>query len=126
MEDNLSFYANLLYKYLSHQCISQKNGDSEADSLVADRMGKREAGDDESYDRDMKTNYYESKGSYTIDLVGQRRLVRRTRSVKDHLNLPDAVESSILAFINHSESVAVLITQPESHTVYETTFCCVI
>ena len=68
----------------------------------------------------MKTNYYESKGSYTIDLVGQRRLVRRTRSVKDHLNLPDAVESSILAFINHSESVTVLITQPESHTVYET------
>ena len=108
MEDNLSFYANLLNIYHINIIISQKNSDSEGDSLVADRVGKREADDDESYNPNMETNYYESKGLYTIDLVGQRRLVRRTRNVKDHLNLPDAVESSILAFINHSESVTVL------------------
>ena len=96
--------------------LLQKNDDSEGDSLVANSVGKREADGDESYDPNMKTNYYESKGSYTVDLVGQRRLLRRTRSVKDHLDLPEAVESSILAFINHSESVTIIIiTQLLAH-----------
>ena len=58
-----------------------------------------------TYNPDIKTNRFESKGSYTIDLVGQRSLLRRTRNVKDHVDLQEAVESSILASINHSESV---------------------
>ena len=51
----------------------------------------------------MKTNHFESTGSYTMDLVGQRRILRHVRSVEDHLELPNAVESSILAVSNRSE-----------------------
>ena len=54
-----------------------------------------------TYNAALKTNHYESKGGYTLELVGQRRL-RRKRSA-DPVDLSNAVESSLLAFINHSE-----------------------
>ncbi len=53
-------------------------------------------------DIDLGQNF-EAKGSYSLDLVGQRRLVRYARSIVDHLQLPEAMESSLLAYINHSE-----------------------
>ena len=95
--------------------IMQKNtspqDDVEGDSLVSEGRRKTraepvEAADPDeikSYDPDMETNYYESKGSYSMDMVGQRRILRHTRSVEDHLELPEAMESSILAVFNHSE-----------------------
>ena len=53
-------------------------------------------------DIDLGQNF-EAKGSYSLDLVGQRRLVRYARSIEDHLQLPEAMECSLLAYINHSE-----------------------
>ena len=55
-----------------------------------------------TYDPDMKTNHYESKGSYTLELVGQRRLLRRRRS-EGNADWSNAVENSLLAFINQSK-----------------------
>ena len=55
-----------------------------------------------TYDPEMKTNHYESKGSYTLELVGQRRLLRRRRSERN-IDLSNVFESSLLAFINQSE-----------------------
>ena len=54
-----------------------------------------------TYDATLKTNHYESKGSYTLELVGQRRL-RRKRS-ENPGDLSNAVESSLLSFINQSK-----------------------
>ena len=56
--------------------------------------------DTKTFDSSMKTNYYESKGSYKLILVGQRRILRK-RSVY-HVDM-NVVESSLLAFINHSK-----------------------
>ena len=50
----------------------------------------------------MKTNHYESKGSYTLELVGQRRLLRHRKS-KRNIDSSNVFESSLLAFINQSE-----------------------
>ena len=58
--------------------------------------------DIKTYDPEMKTNHYESKGSYTLELVGQRRLLRQRRSERN-IDLSNAFESSLLAFINQSE-----------------------
>ena len=106
-----------MYMYLilimqQNKLIMQQNkspeDDMEADSLEAE--GKRKRGAEpvdpdniKSYDPTMKTNRFESTGSYTMDLVGERRILRHARSVEDHLELPNSVESSILAVFNHSE-----------------------
>ena len=93
--------------------------DVEGDSLVSEgrRKTRAEAADPDeikSYDPDMVTNYYESKGSYSMDMVGQRRILRHARSVEDHLKLPEAMESSILTVFNHSElKVRLLIFEYE-------------
>ena len=61
--------------------------------------------DTKSYDPTLVTNHYESKGSYTVELVGQqRRLLRLRRS--SGVDLSGAVENSLLAFINHSKTSA--------------------
>ena len=63
-----------------------------------------------TYNATLKTNHYEAKGAYTLELVGQRRL-RRKRS-ENPVDLSNAVESSLLAFINHSKlRLAILIIQ---------------
>ena len=79
----------------------------EEDSLESE--GKRKRGADasdpdtmKSYDPGMKTNHYESKGAFSLVLVGQRRILRRAKRTVSHLELPDATKSSLLAFINHS------------------------
>lgn len=57
-----------------------------------------------SYDATMTTNHYESTGSYTVEMVGeQRRLFRLKRSSNGGMDLANAVENSLLAFINDSE-----------------------
>ena len=92
--------------------ISQQNrspeDDIEEDILEAEQRRRRDTSmpedpdDIKTYDPDMKTNHYESKGSYTLELVGQRRLLRRKRS-KGNADWSNAVENSLLAFINESE-----------------------
>jgi hypothetical protein len=52
------------------------------------------------FNPEIKTNHYESKGTYVCELVGeQRRLLRRRRS-DDVIGLGEHVENSLLAFIN--------------------------
>ena len=99
----------LLFSCLS---ISQQNrspeDDIEEDILEAEQRRRRDTSmpedpdDIKTYDPDMKTNHYESKGSYTLELVGQRRLLRQRRS-KGSADWSNAVENSLLAFINESE-----------------------
>ena len=92
--------------------ISQQNrspeDDIEEDILEAEQRCRRDTStpedpdDIKTYDPDMKTNHYESKGTYTLELVGQRRLLRRRRS-EGNADWSNAVENSLLAFINQSE-----------------------
>ena len=86
--------------------------DIEEDTLEAQERNTRETDPEtsdpdeiETYDSDMKTNHYESKGSYSIDLVGQQRMLRNARSAEDYLEHSDMMESSMLAFINHSQLI---------------------
>ena len=60
--------------------------------------------EEQTYDPsvDLDKNF-EAQGSYSLKLVGQHRNVRLTRSIVDHLLLPEAMESSLLAYINHSK-----------------------
>ena len=80
----------------------------EEDNLEAEYRRKKDTSepqdpdDIKSYDKTLKTNRYESEGSYTLRLVGQRRLVRRERRSLIQSDLTDMVESSLLAFINQS------------------------
>ena len=55
--------------------------------------------DVQSYDPTIETNRYSSRGSYTLELVGQHRMVRRQRR---SIELVDMVENNLLGFINHS------------------------
>ena len=76
--------------------------------------------DTKSYDPTLVTNHYESKGSYTVELVGQqRRLLRLRRS--SGVDLSGAVENSLLAFINHSKT---LLYSQLSHSQHWWEFTC--
>ena len=74
------------------------------DMLVSDMADDLDMSEEQTYNPDIDLGQnFEAKGSYSLDLVGQRRLVRYARSIVDHLQLPEAMESSLLAYINHSE-----------------------
>ena len=48
---------------------------------------------------------FDAEGSYKMDMVSQRRMLsRERRSAVNHLELPEAVESTLMAHIDHSES----------------------
>ena len=54
-----------------------------------------------SYDDSMDINHFKASGTYSLDLIGQRRVLRHERSaVINHLELPEATEST---HIDHSE-----------------------
>ena len=94
--------------YVMLQKEVPKKADVERDSLEAEAGRKRRdaeasAANVPSYDPSVNINHFEAKGSYTLDLIGQRRVSRHARSTKDHLQLPEAVESNLLAFINNSK-----------------------
>ena len=101
-----------------HIIIKAPKDDVEEDNLEAMTRGKRHdasemtsAGDPheiKSFNPDIKTNHYESKGTYTCELVGeQRRLLRRRRS-DNSIRLGEHVENSLLAFINKSKSIGTI------------------
>ena len=56
-----------------------------------------------TFDSTMKTNHYEAEGTYTVELVGEQRRLRRRRRSDDYVNPEEHVEHSLLAFINHSK-----------------------
>ena len=57
--------------------------------------------DGKSYNDNLRTNYFKLNGYYTIQLVGQRRLLHKRSD--DQFDLSSAEESSLLALINHSK-----------------------
>ena len=83
--------------------------DIEEDDMEAEGRRKRESmtapndvDEIKTYDPNLKTNHFESQGSYTLELVGRQRLLR-TKRAADYVDLSEAAESSLLAFINHSK-----------------------
>lgn len=88
--------------------------DVEEDILEADTGAgrrKRQASEDASeeatntsptYDPTKRMNHFEAGGSFSLTLEKQEKLLRDKRSATDHLELPEAMESSLLALINHS------------------------
>ena len=103
----LSLDFNLHIQTIFFQKNVSPEDDIEEDILEVEGKRKRDINtpqdpdDIKTYDATLKTNHYESKGSYTLELVGQQRM-RRKRS-KNPLGLSNAVESSLLSFINQSE-----------------------
>ena len=57
-----------------------------------------------TYDDTVDIDYFEASGSYSLDLIRQRRVLRRERSAAvNHLELPEAMESTLMAHIDLSE-----------------------
>lgn len=56
-------------------------------------------------------NHFEAGGSFSLTLEKQEKLLLSKRSAVDHLELPEAMESSLLAFINHSTLNIIIITE---------------
>ena len=84
--------------------------DVEADVLEADTdSGERkrrqvytDANTRSTYDENTKMNHFEAGGSFRLTRLREVKMARDKRDAVDHLNLPEAVESTLLAFINHS------------------------
>ena len=79
---------------------------TEEDMLEAEYRRKRDLSDPQipdapqsTYDGAIETNRYSSRGSYTLELVGQRRLVRRQRR---NIQLVDMMENNLLGSTNQS------------------------
>ena len=99
--------------------------DVEADVLEADTDAERErrqasmdANKSPTYDGSTKMNHFEAGGSFSLTLLKQEKLQRSKRSTVDHLELPEAVESSLLAFINHS-----MFHYHKNYCVVQNTIC---
>ena len=76
----------------------------DSDSHVDDNDALK-ANEKQTYDPDVNINHFEASGTYSLDLVGQRRVLRKERSAAvNHLELPEAMESTLMAHIDHSES----------------------
>ena len=62
-------------------------------------------GEQPSYDSQTKLPEFDAVGTYSLDLVGQKRVLsRERRGTVNHLELPEATESSLMAHIDHSQS----------------------
>ena len=108
---------NITIFYLVQQENKTPEDDIQEDNMEAEGRRKRQSmtapndvDEIKTYDPNMKTNHYESKGSYTLELVGQQRLLR-TKRAADYVDFSEAAESTLLAFINHSK------LQPHSQTL---------
>jgi hypothetical protein len=54
-----------------------------------------------TYDETVDIDYFEASGSYSLDLIRQRRVLRHERSAAvNHLELPEAMESTLMAHID--------------------------
>ena len=104
----ITFFIHFTISVIISQQNKSPSDDIEEDILEAEQKRKRDTDepqdpdDIKTYDPSIKTNHYESKGSYTLELVGQRRLLRHRRSERS-IASNNVFESSLLAFINQSE-----------------------
>ena len=87
--------------------LSQTVSGSEGQEYDADDGQDAHSSDSEeppTYDDSVDIDHFEASGEYTLDLIGQRRLLRHERSAAvNHLELPEATESTLIAHIDHSE-----------------------
>ena len=57
-----------------------------------------------TYDESVDIDYFEASGTYSLDLIRQRRvLLRERREAVNHLELPEVMESTLMAHIDLSE-----------------------
>ena len=83
--------------------------DSDSDIDDSDAI-ESDANEEQTYDPDTNINHFDAGGKYSLDLVGQRRVLRQERSAAvNHLELPEAMESTLMAHIDHSESNAITL-----------------
>ena len=90
--------------------VQKNNTDIETDNLEEEHenVHKRATLDDpnegstNSYDSTLRTQYYESEGTYEVHLVAQRRSLRIKKS-EEHLYFLKGVKTSLLGSINHSK-----------------------
>ena len=57
-----------------------------------------------SYDSQTDLPVFDAVGTYSLDLVGQKRVLERDRRADlHHLELPEATESTLMAHVDHSQ-----------------------
>ena len=77
---------------------------SEEEEAVVE--GDEAVGEEEqpTYDADHDLPDFAAQGKYTLELVGERQLMgRERREAVNHLELPEATQSTLLAHFDHSE-----------------------
>ena len=73
-----------------------QNDESEEEDFMRD--------EDPTYDDTVDINYFEASGTYSLDLIRQRRVLCHERgAMVNHLGLPEAMESTLMAHIDLSE-----------------------
>ena len=86
-EDSTNDYSN------KYDATNDYNNDEDASTMD----------EDQTYDSNADMPEIDAKGNYTLDLIGQQRLSRQERSATvNHLELPEATESTLMAHIDHS------------------------
>ena len=62
-----------------------------------------------SYDPNSDLPDFDAQGTYSLELVGQRQLLsRQRRGAVNHLELPEATQSTLLAHVDHSQWLRLL------------------
>ena len=88
------------YDYGNNYDGTYNNGNNEDTSTI----------EDQTYDSNTDMPEIDSKGSYTLDLIGQQRLSRQERSAAvNYLELPEATESTLMGHIDHSKLSLTLV-----------------
>ena len=84
--------------------------DNEEEEEEEEEEGEED--EEPSYDSNTDLPDFDSQGKYTLDLVSQRNLLsRERRGAVNHLELPEATKSSLMAQIDHSQ-----FTHTHTHT----------
>ena len=77
--------------------------DSAAAAAIDSDEDQRED-EQRSYDPNNDLPDFDAQGTYNLELVGQRQLLsRQRRGAVNHLELPEAIQSTLLAHVDHSQ-----------------------
>ena len=104
--DNTDEDVNYVYgdDYAQEEDYSDVYDDGSDATAVDDQEAEEEEDKEPSYDSNTDLPDFDSQGKYTLELVGQRKLLsRERRGVVNHLELPEATQSSLMAQIDHSQ-----------------------
>ena len=87
---------NDIMSELSEFPSEMQSDESEEEDFIMD--------EEPTYDDTVDIDYVEARGTYSLDLIRQRRVLRHERSAAvNHLELPEAMESTLMAHIDLSE-----------------------